>query len=516
MSVESELTLEEVAEIDALCDRYESEWREAVGLNSLGDFVDAAPPRLRGRLFTELLALDGQLRQQRQDESSWMSLTEMCPFDVALSDSIKRATSEPPGSVTVARRSLFACPTFAGLSPAASVALQDAFEEVEVAAGDPLMREGQDGEGLFVILRGQLDILKATERGGQDKIDQCGAGSVLGEMSLLTGQTCTASVVARSPVVALRLVHDQYQGLLAGFPELEIALSQLVSDRLGRREQDALCGRELGGYRLVRCISRGGMGVLYECHRVGGHGEALALKMLRHRFVHEPQAVENFQREATVLQRLRHPNIIAVHDSFVDYRTRFLVLELCDGTDLRNVLVEHGPMDEATVRAVLGQIVSGLAHAHGEGIIHLDIKPENVLLDRNGRIALADFGLCQILGQEDGNEFIKGTFAYMPPEQLAGEAVDQRGDWYALGCLVVELLTGERLFDARDPVGLMMRKRTQVPSGRWPDVDISDELREVLIGLLQPEAEKRTWNVKQLISWSAPVADWHVGPSHIG
>jgi CRP-like cAMP-binding protein len=505
---DADLTFDELTTIDQLCDEFEAAWGQSHGHESIAAWVDRVPERLRATLFAELLTIDGQLRARREETSSLFSLSEICPFDIILPPPGKgdRDDNNAMASISTARRALIGCPTFAGLSRKAANRLEESFVERRFAKNEPLMNQGQPTQGLFIVVTGRLVIRKFADDsavGESTVIDRCGPGSVLGEMSLLTGKECSATVIATTEVTTLSLSSERFAQLRLVFPEIEIALSQLVSDRLGRREIDALCGRSLGGYRLQKCIGRGGMGVVYQCHPDADPTRPLALKMLRHRFVHEPTVVELFQRESSVLQRLDHPNVIKVYDSFVDVSTRFLVLELCNGIDLREALSRHGRLNEATVRAIAGQIAAGLLYAHSQHVIHMDIKPENILLDRTGRAAIADFGLCQSGVDDSSEQDIKGTPAYMSPEQLSGDVVDHRSDWYSMGCLLVELMTGERLFQERNAISLLRVKMSTKPSSSWPKWTATEPLRSMVAGWLQPNPNDRRCDAQEVVAWAA-------------
>lgn len=512
-----DLSPDELIQLQRWCDRYEEAWYQHAGHVSLAEWIDKAPAKLRAPLFPELLDLDGRLRRSESEYLSQLTLSRICPWDVAVAAPERSGASADPGpedqtTVSSARRpagvtsdlTITACDTFRGLGREAAGALEASIDRCEFAAGETLLRQDEPAAGLFLIQAGQLTVEK---RDGKESrvMDRCGAGSILGEMSLLTGQTCTATVVASRPVRARRLSVEAFERLRTAHPEIEIALSQLVSDRLGSRQADALCGRTMGGYRLHRCIARGGMGVLYEASAVDRPEPHVAVKMLRHRFVHDAEVVEHFQREASVLRGLRHENVLPVYDSFVDYRTRFLVLRLCQGYDLRRLVARQGPLPRDTVQAILGQIVAGLQAVHDYGIVHLDLKPENVLIEPSGQVAIADFGLCQILGQDSAKEFIQGTPAYMPPEQLSGHSVDRRGDWYATGCLVYELLTGRRLFRSSDLMSLLAEKMTFDPSSLEQIGDADERLRAWIRQTLQPDPSRRRWDAEQWLALARPI-----------
>jgi CRP-like cAMP-binding protein len=395
------------------------------------------------------------------------------------------------------------CSTFHGLSQAAVVALQTRLHPQTFAGGTRLLRQGEPARGLYLILSGSVDIID-THTG--ERIDCDGAGSVLGEMSLLTGQPCSAEVVATSDVFAQVLSTSDYEELKRSHPELEIALSQLVSDRLGGRRRDALCGKTMGQYKLVRCISRGGMGVVYEAKRLVD-GEPFALKMLRHRFIYDDQMLGRFDQEARLLEDLRHPNIVSLRGHFLAYRTRFLVLDLCDGSDLYRLLRIRGPLDESTVRAIVGQIAEGLLYAHHSGVIHRDLKPGNVLVGRDGQIKLTDFGLSRLLASDVPEGKAVGTPSYMPPEQFRTESVGPECDWYALGCLICEMLTGNILFVGRNWMEMFTLKQRMQPGEHWPEVKTSGELRSIIQGALQPSVRDRWLDLEAISRWAANVAD---------
>src|SRR5262249_12293821 len=158
---------------------------------------------------------------------------------------------------------------------------------------------------------------------------------------------------------------------------------------------------------------------------------------------------ERFAREARALARLSHPNIVAVHDFGESDGLFYLVMEYVDGANLRHVL-EDGPLNPARAPAIIPQICEALQDAHQEGIVHRDVKPENILLDRRGRVKIADFGLAKLLGRPraaftlTGTNQVMGTLDYMAPEQRQRpQEVDHRADIYSLGVVFYEMLTGE-------------------------------------------------------------------------
>lgn len=479
-------------QIDEICRRFDEVLRSGETLDSLDCWLQQVPEAARAELRDELLR-----RQCRLSPDSVAT-------QILSSGSMPRPLGRHPlsaGGVLTREQAVRGCETFRGLAPEAIAALEQELQPQSFPQDAVLLRQGQRARGLLLLLAGLVNV---SDSSTGERIACDGAGSVLGEMSLLTGQPCSADVVAISDVEVLALSMDGYRRLKRDHPELEIALSQLVSDRLGGRRHDALCGKPIGNYRLEHCINRGGMGVVYQARQIDG-GEPVALKMLRHRFIYDDAMQSRFDQEADLLAGLRHPNIISFREHFLAYRTRFLVLDLCDGADLFELIQTRAPFDEPTNRAMLGQIAAGLLHAHRGGVVHRDLKPGNVLVDRRGHVRITDFGLSKLLQAEVSDRRAVGTPSYMPPEQFRSDDSGPHSDWYAFGCLACELLTGKMLFEGDSWMEIFDQKRSSVPSADWPPIEASDELREVIAGALQPAPARRHLDLEAVSRWAKPV-----------
>jgi serine/threonine protein kinase len=355
---------------------------------------------------------------------------------------------------------------------------------------------------LYLILQGDVEVV-AVDGITRATLDIDGRGSVFGEISTITGEPCTADVMAITPVQAMMLSIEPFETLRRDYPEIEIALSHLVSDRLGQQARDALCGKALGGYRVERCLSAGTMGVVYAATDTS-NGSRRALKMLRHRFIFDPRVVSRFDQEVEFLRGLNHSNIVSLRGHFVAYKTRFMVLDLYDGTDLRRLLRDRGPLQESAARAVLGQIADGLRHAHRHGVLHLDLKPANILINRQGHVAISDFGLSKLIAAEACEDEAVGTPLYMPPEQFTMTDVGPHSDWYALGCIAYELLTAKRLFpsDGEDDLHVLKQRH---PDQRWPRLTSSDEYRNLVAQAVQPDIANRAMDLDQIATWARDI-----------
>ena len=298
------------------------------------------------------------------------------------------APSRPP-----ARSALAESPVFHQLGDDLHDKLFERIAEQEFDAGDVLIRQGDPGEFLMLVLEGHAAV-RLREEGGMREIATFGAGDVVGEMALLTGESRTADVVAVSKLRALVLQSQDFHQLAMHHPELGMVLTHLVADRLGEGALDGLLGKHVGRYQIGRCLGRGGMAVVYEARELDG-GHPVALKMMSHRLLYEPGANARFKREAEILLELRHPNIARVFHQFSSFRTSFMALELCEGPNLGDILDRHGALEEPQARAVIGQIAAALCHLHELGVVHRDLKPVNVMSTLEGTLKITDFGLAK-------------------------------------------------------------------------------------------------------------------------
>lgn len=221
-------------------------------------------------------------------------------------------------------------------------------------------------------------------------------------------------------------------------------------------------GRTIGSYRLEEEIGRGGMGVVYRAARLDT-GETVALKLMLPEISANQQFRARFIREATLGSDLDHPNIVPIYDAGEADGELYIAMRLVEGRDLKSVIEEGGPLEPKRALSILRQVASALDSAHEAGIVHHDIKPQNLLISESeladrDLVFITDFGLVRPAGSEStssrtGNVF--GSIQYMAPEQVEGMACDGRADVYALGCVIYECLTGEIPFDRPNEVAVL-------------------------------------------------------------
>ncbi|WP_437739769.1 serine/threonine-protein kinase [Sorangium sp. So ce1504] len=300
-------------------------------------------------------------------------------------------------------------------------------------------------------------------------------------------------------------------GAPAAQPMEELSSSALTEDieaieaaAAGSAGGDPLIGSLISGrYRVHELIGEGGMGAVYRGEQVHLRKQ-VAIKLLRPLARRMPELVVRFEREAVAGAHIRHPNVVAAIDfGQLDDASFFLVLEYVEGTPLKEAIA-GGRLAPARALRIARQIASALAAAHEKGIVHRDVKPQNVLLDAHDQVRLIDFGLAKVnvdlLSSQSrktatpspaltsaGEVF--GTLAYLAPEALRGmDAVDARADLYALGLVLYEMLTGQHPFDTKNVVE---RLKQQGPGGppalrvRAPDLEVPYEVQQAVMRLME-------------------------------
>ena len=225
--------------------------------------------------------------------------------------------------------------------------------------------------------------------------------------------------------------------------------------------RDPLVGRVLDGrYRVGSRLARGGMATVYEAHD-SRLDRVIALKVMHPSLADDDEFVSRFIREAHSAARLSHPNVVAVYDQGADQGHVFLAMELVRGRTLRDLIREHGHLSPRQSLEVLEPVLAALGAAHQAGIIHRDVKPENVLISDDGRIKVADFGLARAVtghtSHTTASGVLMGTVAYLSPEQVERGVADPRSDVYAAGILLYEMLTGLKPYDGETAIQVAYR-----------------------------------------------------------
>ncbi len=255
-----------------------------------------------------------------------------------------------------------------------------------------------------------------------------------------------------------------------------------------------------GRYRILSRIAEGAMGIVYMAERTKLK-RRVAVKFLRASFAVDDHFRARFEREARAMSRLSHPHCVSVIDFGLVDDGPYIVMDRVIGIDLQ-ALLEHGPLPAVRAVHIARQMLAGLAHAHGQGIIHRDIKPGNVMLTEatgtGDHVRLLDFGLAKLREPGDGDvsvtSVVVGTPSYMSPEQSMGEKVDARSDIYSTGVVLYELLTGVKPFTADETYETLRRHREDPPPSMKkvaPEITLPAGLEEVVQKALLKDRDER-------------------------
>ncbi len=261
-------------------------------------------------------------------------------------------------------------------------------------------------------------------------------------------------------------------------------------------------GRRLGRHEIRGSIGAGGMGEVYRAHDTRLHRE-VAIKILGRRVLERPGALQRFEEEARAASALNHPNIVTVHDVGEEPAFPYIVMELVDGHSLRGMLHAPWPLDLLLHVAI--QIADALVAAHDRGIIHLDLKPENVLVSRTWVAKIVDFGLAQfrrgdVERAEEPPGAPRGTLGYVAPEILAGAPADPRADGFSLGAILYEMAAGAPAFSVATPPEMSARSLEREPR---PLAELRPDLPAALAGLvercLRQDARERPPSTREIL-----------------
>jgi len=317
-------------------------------------------------------------------------------------------------------------------------------------------RELRDRERLFMH-----DVLRVVAAAVDVEKGSYGAGS-LAEISLRTDELGTLARVFDSMVAGIRDREERLRGQIDRLRE-EIAG---VSDEPATSDESSPELLQPGStiasrFSIERVIGRGGMGVVYLALDTE-LGERVAIKtLLPEHLTADETAMERFRNEIRLARRIAHRNIVRTHDFGKTEDMYYVTMEFVEGTTLRSVIDRRGTLGATATLAIAKQLAEALKCAHDEGIIHRDIKPQNLLLDATGTLKVMDFGVARLIQRTSNNltqvGMVVGTPTYMSPEQLLDENVDARSDLYAAGIVLYECLIGQPPFEGKSPIALISK-----------------------------------------------------------
>jgi serine/threonine protein kinase/tetratricopeptide (TPR) repeat protein len=276
-----------------------------------------------------------------------------------------------------------------------------------------------------------------------------------------------------------------------------------VTETLETPKEELTRGTKFAGrYEIIEELGKGGMGRVYRVEDTKLKQE-IALKLIKPEIAKDKKTIERFRNELTLARNIRHKNVCGMFDLGESEGAHFITMEYVRGEDLKSFMRRSGLIAVGKAVAIANQICDGLEEAHRLGVIHRDLKPQNIMIDKEGNVRIMDFGIARSLRTKGitGSGVMIGTPEYMSPEQVDGKEADQRADIYSLGVILYEMVTGRVPFEGDTPFSVGVKHKSEVPR---PPKEINDQIPEdlnrVILACMEKDKEKRYQNVGQLKS----------------
>jgi serine/threonine protein kinase/Tfp pilus assembly protein PilF len=248
-----------------------------------------------------------------------------------------------------------------------------------------------------------------------------------------------------------------------------------------------------GRYQIIEELGQGGMGRVYKAADTKIN-EKVALKLIKPEIAKDKKTIERFSNELRLARKIRHKNVCGMFDLGEEKGTHFITMEFVSGEDLRSSIRRFGQLPIGKSISISKQICEGLVEAHRLGIVHRDLKSNNIMIDKEGNVRIMDFGIARSLESKGitGAGVMIGTPEYMSPEQVEGKEVDQRSDIYSLGVILYEMVTGRVPFEGDTPFTIGMKHKGEIPQNpKELNTQISDDLCSVILKCLEKDKDQR-------------------------
>jgi serine/threonine protein kinase/tetratricopeptide (TPR) repeat protein len=246
-------------------------------------------------------------------------------------------------------------------------------------------------------------------------------------------------------------------------------------------------------YEIIEELGKGGMGKVYrvEDKKIK---EEVALKLIKPEISSDKKTIERFSNELKMARKISHRNVCRMYDLGEEKGTHFITMEYVPGEDLKGSIRRMGPLTAGKTLFIAKQVCEGLAEAHSLGVIHRDLKPQNIMIDKDGNARIMDFGIARTVKGKGltGSGVMVGTPEYMSPEQAEVKEVDERSDIYSLGVILYEMVTGRVPFEGETPLGIAMKHKSEMPTDpREISSQVSEDLSRLIMRCLEKDKEKR-------------------------
>ncbi|XP_030196111.1 protein kinase cGMP-dependent 1b isoform X2 [Gadus morhua] len=345
-------------------------------------------------------------------------------------------------------------PTFQGLAEETLSKLADVMDETHYEDGEYIIRQGARGDTFFIISKGKVNVTQEEPTNEEPVyLRGLGKGNWFGEKALQGEDVRTANVIAAEAVTCLVIDRDSFKHLIGG---LEDVTNKGFEDAGAKAKYEAenafYSSLKLTDFNIIDTLGVGGFGRVELVQLKNEEAKTFAMKILKKRHIVDTRQQEHIRSEKHIMTDAHSDFIVRLYRSFKDSKYLYMLMEACLGGELWTILRDRGSFEDVTTRFYTACVVEAFAYLHTKGIIYRDLKPENLILDSRGYAKLVDFGFAKKIGFGKKTWTFCGTPEYVAPEIILNKGHDISADYWSLGILMYELLTGSPPFSGPDPM----------------------------------------------------------------
>ncbi|XP_038181406.1 cGMP-dependent protein kinase 1 isoform X2 [Arvicola amphibius] len=345
-------------------------------------------------------------------------------------------------------------PTFQSLPDEILSKLADVLEETHYENGEYIIRQGARGDTFFIISKGKVNVTR-EDSPSEDPVflRTLGKGDWFGEKALQGEDVRTANVIAAEAVTCLVIDRDSFKHLIGGLDDVS---NKAYEDAEAKAKYEAeaafFANLKLSDFNIIDTLGVGGFGRVELVQLKSEESKTFAMKILKKRHIVDTRQQEHIRSEKQIMQGAHSDFIVRLYRTFKDSKYLYMLMEACLGGELWTILRDRGSFEDSTTRFYTACVVEAFAYLHSKGIIYRDLKPENLILDHRGYAKLVDFGFAKKIGFGKKTWTFCGTPEYVAPEIILNKGHDISADYWSLGILMYELLTGSPPFSGPDPM----------------------------------------------------------------
>ncbi|XP_068202213.1 cGMP-dependent protein kinase, isozyme 2 forms cD4/T1/T3A/T3B isoform X2 [Palaemon carinicauda] len=344
-------------------------------------------------------------------------------------------------------------PTFQALQEETLIKIADVLEETYYTQGDYIIRQGARGDTFFIISKGRVRVTMKNQGSLDEKhIRYLEKGEFFGEKALQGEDIRTANIIADDPdgVTCLVIDRESFKQLIGNLDEIQQRSG--IVDKTRRKLNEEFTNIKLADLRKIATLGVGGFGRVELVQIAGDSSRSFALKQMKKSQIVETRQQQHIMSEKEIMMAANCDFIVKLYKTFKDRKYLYMLMESCLGGELWTILRDRGNFDDQTTRFYTACVVEAFDYLHSQGIIYRDLKPENLLLDLKGYVKLVDFGFAKKLQVGRKTWTFCGTPEYVAPEVILNKGHDISADYWSLGVLMFELLTGTPPFTGPDPM----------------------------------------------------------------